>query len=110
LKFVAAGGAALVIVVAVFGWLFMGGSAPAEQPKAQVPEVQQPSQPEQQSVSTFSDQNSSNANEAPFISETVTVDGKTETKQATKEKKPTPAPTKTPEKKKVTVDDLINDN
>jgi hypothetical protein len=110
LKFVAAGAAALVLVVAIFGWLFMGGSAPAEQPKAQVPEVQQPSQPEQQPVSTFSDQNSSNTNETPFISETVTVDGKTDAKQATKDKKPTPAPTKTPEKKKVTVDDLINDN
>lgn len=112
MKFIAAGAGGLVVVVAILGWLFMGGSTPAEQPKAQVPaEVQQSQQQEQTPVSTYIDPNAANTSEqVPTINETVTVDGKSETKQATKDKKPTPTPAKTAEKKKVTVDDLINDN
>jgi len=111
MKFVAAGAGAIVILVAILGWLFMGGSKPAEQPKAQVPtETQQTVQQEQVPVSTYGEQNSANTStEIAPINETVTVEAKSDAKQATKEKKPTPTPAKT-EKKKVTVDDLINDN
>jgi serine/threonine protein kinase len=111
MKFVAAGAGGLVILVAILGGLFMGGSKPAEQPKAQAPaEIQQPVQQEQAPVSTYGEQNAANTStDVAPINETVTVEAKSDTKQATKEKKPTPTPAKT-EKKKVTVDDLINDN
>ena len=116
MKFVAAGAGGLVILVAILGWLFMSGSKPVEQPKTQVPtEVQQtvqqeqPASQEQVPVSTYADQNSANANVAAPTTEAVTAETKPDAKQATKEKKPTPTPAKT-EKKKVTVDDLINDN
>ena len=110
MKFIVAGAGALVLVVAVIGWLFMGGSStpPAQSQKA--PVVEQPAQTEQIPASSFSDQPSAQTTEqAPQISETVTVDGHLDSKSAAKEKKPTPTP-KPADKKKVTVDDLINDN
>jgi serine/threonine protein kinase len=110
MKFIVAGAGALVLIVAVIGWLFMGGSStpPAQSQKA--PVVEQPTQTEQIPASSFADQTSAQTMEqAPQISETVTVDGHLDSKSAAKEKKPTPTP-KPADKKKVTVDDLINDN
>lgn len=109
MKFIVAGAGGLVVLVAILGWMFMGGSSNATQ-KAEVP-APQTSQQVQAPVSTFSDANTAPASteQTPQITESVTVDGHNETQAAAK-KKPTPTPAKTPEKKKVTVDDLINDN
>jgi len=107
-KVIAVGAGSLVIVVAILGWVFMGGSSSNN--SAQAPAPQQQSQ-EQTPVSSFADPAAANTSsgQVPQISETVTVDAHTETNSAAKQKK-TPTPAKTPEKKKVTVDDLINDN
>jgi len=109
MKFIVAAAGGLVVLVAVLGWLFMGGSSSKAPQTAEVPTTQA-SQQVQAPVSTFSDANtaSTTAEQTPQINETVTVDGHTDTQAAAK-KKTTPTPTKT-EKKKVTVDDLINDN
>ena len=113
-KFVAAGAGGLVVLVAIIGWFFIGGSTPAETPKAQSPVVQQPAQQDQIPVSTYTEPASSNSAIAteptPQINESVTVESRPESKAAVKDKKPTPTPAKSTEKKKVTVDDLINDN
>jgi hypothetical protein len=109
LKFIVAGAGALVVVVAIVGWLFLGGSStPVSSQKAAAPVVQQPAQTEQIPTSAFAESNSNTASteQAPQLNETVTAEGKQETKPAAKEKKPATAPAK----KKVTVDDLINDN
>jgi serine/threonine protein kinase len=109
LKFIVAGAGTLVVVVAIVGWLFMGGSStPVSSQKAAAPVVQQPAQTEQIPTSAFAESNSNTASteQAPQLNETVTAEGKQETKPAAKEKKPATAPAK----KKVTVDDLINDN
>jgi serine/threonine protein kinase len=104
-----AGGIVLVVVLAIGGWFVMSGSK--EQPKpAPAPTVQvaQPA-PVQEApaadtiVSTHTDTNSA-AVETP--ADQVTVASKTA--PAAKPKKTDAA--KAPEKKKVTVDDLINDN
>jgi serine/threonine protein kinase len=110
MKFIVAGAGGLIVLVAILGWFFMGGSSNQPPQKAEVP-AQQTSEPVQAPVSTFSEANTSTptTEEVPQISESVTVDGHTDS-QATAKKKATPTPAKTPEKKKVTVDDLINDN
>jgi serine/threonine protein kinase len=114
MKFVVAGAGGLIVLVAIFGWLFMGGSSNTPTQKPDLP-VQQSQEQVQAPASTYSDTNSQNSvspsstDEAPQTSETVTVDRHTDQLAATK-KKPTPTPAKAPEKKKVTVDDLINDN
>ena len=110
MKVIAAGAGSIVVVIAILGWVFMGGSSSSNNaPQAQIP-VQQQAQ-EQTPVSSFADPNAANTStdQAPQISETVTVDAHTQTNSAAKQKK-TPTPGKSPEKKKVTVDDLINDN
>jgi len=111
MKFIVAGAAAVIVVVAVIGWLFMGGSSTSAVPQAQAPTTTaQPVQTEPAPTSAFGDQNSvATAEQVPTINETVTVDGHLDTKAAAKDKKPTPTP-KPADKKKVTVDDLINDN
>ena len=111
MKFIVAGAAAVIVVVAVIGWLFMGGSSTSAVPQAQAPTTTaQPVQTEPAPTSSFGDQNSvATAEQVPTINETVTVDGHLDTKAAAKDKKPTPTP-KPADKKKVTVDDLINDN
>jgi hypothetical protein len=108
IKVIAAGVGSLVIVVAILGWVFMGGSSPSNSSQAQAPQ-QQRSQ-EQAPASSFAEPNAANTSteQAPLISETVTVDAGPES-PAAKQKK-TPTPSKSPAKKKVTVDDLINDN
>jgi len=108
MKVIAAGVGSLVIVVAILGWVFMGGSSPSNSSQAQSPQ-QQRSQ-EQAPVSSFAEPNAANTSTelAPQISETVTVEAGPES-PAAKQKK-TPTPSKSPAKKKVTVDDLINDN
>jgi serine/threonine protein kinase len=110
MKFIVAGAGGLIVLVAILGWFFMGGSSNQPPQKAEVP-AQQTSEPVQAPVSTFSEANTSTptTEEVPQISESVTVDGHTDSQAAAK-KKATPTPAKTPEKKKVTVDDLINDN
>jgi serine/threonine protein kinase len=111
MKFVVAGAGALVVVVAILGWLFIGGSSQPEPAKTPVAVQQQTTVQPEQAPPTAVEQNSAAVTEqAPQINETVTVDSHQDTKSATKEKKPTPTPAKAPEKKKVTVDDLINDN
>ena len=111
MKFIVAGAAAVIVVVAVIGWLFMGGSSTSAVPQAQAPTTTaQPVQTEPAPTSSFGDQNSvATTEQVPTINETVTVDGHLDTKAAAKDKKPTPTP-KPADKKKVTVDDLINDN
>jgi serine/threonine protein kinase len=110
MKFIVAGAGGLVVLVAILGWLFMGGPTSNAPQKAESP-AQQNSQQVQTPVSTFSDANTASpaTEQSPQITESVTVDGHSDSQAATK-KKPTPIPAKTPEKKKVTVDDLINDN
>jgi cytoskeletal protein RodZ len=111
MKFIVAGASGLVVLVALLGWLFMGGSPNNAPQKAEVPNKQN-SQQVETPVSTYSQTNTASpSDQAPAISETVTVDGHTDT-QATAKKKPSPTPAtaKTADKKKVTVDDLINDN
>jgi Serine/threonine protein kinase len=109
-KFIAAGAGGLVVLVAILGWFLIGGSPGNSSQKAEAT-TQQNSQQVQAPVSTYSDANTATptTEQVPQISETVTVDGHTDNQSATK-KKPTPTPAKTPDKKKVTVDDLINDN
>jgi len=110
MKFIVAGAAGLVVLVAILGWIFMGGSSAKAPQTAEVP-AQQNTQQVQAPVSTFSEANSSptSTEQTPQINESVTVENHPDSQAATK-KKPTPTPAKTAEKKKVTVDDLINDN
>jgi len=111
MKFVMAGAGALILVVAILGWMFMGGSSkPAEPAYVRPVETQQPAQQEPAPAAAYTDQGAANTatDQAPVITESVTVEAKPESKQA-KDKKPAPTPAKS-EKKKVTVDDLINDN
>ena len=72
---------------------------------------------EQAPVSTFGEPSASNTTQKPQAESpsTATEPPVTEapaanTSAQSKQKKPTATPAKTPEKKKVTVDDLINDN
>jgi serine/threonine protein kinase len=111
IKFVVAGAVALVALVALLGWLFMGGSSQPEPAKAPAA-TEHPAVTQEQPPAVTAEQNPAAAPEQePQINETVTVDSHMDSKPAaTKEKKPTPTPAKAPEKKKVTVDDLINDN
>src|SRR5262249_42532197 len=114
-KVIAAGAGALVVVLAVVGWMFMGGS---QKPEAgQVPsfeQVQQQAQPnqEQAPVSAYTQPGSAapSTDQAPTVNESVTVEAGPNAATPGKPKKPTPTPSKSPDKKKVTVDDLINDN
>ena len=110
MKFIVAGAGGLIVLVAILGWMFMGGSSNNVPQKAEVP-VQQNTEQVQTPVSTFSEANTASptTDQTPVINESVTVDGHTENQAAAK-KKPTPTPAKATEKKKVTVDDLINDN
>jgi serine/threonine protein kinase len=116
MKFIAAAAGGLIVVVAILGWVFMGGSTPAEPPKAQIPAVQQQDTRQAQEtapVSAYTDQSTEQSNTVQGSADiqsmaTESNTAPTETRPAGK--KPTPTPGKTAPKKKVTVDDLINDN
>lgn len=110
MKYIVAGAGGLILLVAVIGWFLIGGSSSPAPQKAEAP-IQQNTEQVQAPVSTYSEANTAapTTDAAPQISESVTVDGHTDTQAAAK-KKATPTPAKAPEKKKVTVDDLINDN
>jgi serine/threonine protein kinase len=116
------GALVVLVLAAVGGWMFLGsGSSPAPQqtapqsaatttapaapaPATEQPAEQQPASPAQQAAVTEEQPSESQPSAEPS--------------QARTSAKPTPAkaaktaaePAKTPEKKKVTVDDLINDN
>jgi serine/threonine protein kinase len=112
-KFIAAGAGALVVVLAVVGWMFMGGSEkPQSAQSQQSQQVASPNQ-DQAPVSAYtqpgSDASVSSTDQPPTVNETVTVEAGPNS-VAPGKKKPTPTPSKSPDKKKVTVDDLINDN
>ena len=116
-RFIAAGAAALIVVVAILGWVFIGGSPAPQQTVETKPQVQSPPPQEQAPVSTYGGQNESDTALPPQAenSNSVTSPPAAENPAANsaltgKQKKPTATPAKTPEKKKVTVDDLINDN
>lgn len=111
--------AAVLIVVAVVGYFMFAGSS------SKAPEVAQPTQTVEQTVTTPQTAEPQPNNEAALPSDpaadatlnSAQTDQVQPTDPAKPTAKPTPAkaakpePTKTPEKKKaVTVDDLINDN
>lgn len=110
MKFIVAGAAGLIVVVAIIGWFFMSSSSNNSTPKVEA-SAPQSVQTEQAPASTLSESNTATpaTDQVPTITEEVTVDGHTDSQAATK-KKPSPTPAKSPDKKKVTVDDLINDN
>jgi serine/threonine protein kinase len=117
-KFIAAAAAALIVVVAIVGWVFIGGSSTPQQAVESKPQQIQSAPPQEQApVSTFSEPSASNTAQTPQTESTsnvtdppVTGAPAANSAAQTKQKKPTATPAKTPEKKKVTVDDLINDN
>ncbi|HYJ90069.1 MAG TPA: protein kinase [Pyrinomonadaceae bacterium] len=115
-KFVAAGAGALIVVLAIVGWMFMGGSSTSPQAVQTKPEQAQPAPQEQAPVAAYTDPNASTATQTqPETSSSLnqTTPPESQAPNSTtpsKQKKPTPTPGKAPEKKKVTVDDLINDN
>lgn len=113
-KLFAAAGGAFVLVAAAVGWFLFGGSTPAESPKAKNPPEQQSVQQTQEpsAVSSFAEPTpASTEPDQAKSSDVVTSDASpTQQPAQSKQKKPTPTPAKTAEKKKVTVDDLINDN
>lgn len=111
-----AGLAAVVIVAVIGGWMFLGSSSTTSQPEqisVTSPPVEQPVEPQEQNAAV-----PENSPESAFtrsdndasVNETAAKAAPTQTPE--KKKTPTPEPTKakaeTP--KKVTVDDLINDN
>ena len=105
-----AGAVGLVIVIAVGGWFAMSGSSGEPKPGAtETQAVQAPVEPAPASSDPIvsSQSEDSNANLA-VANETAADPSAAQKAQAAKAKKAEPA--KTPEKKKVTVDDLINDN
>ena len=118
-KFIAAGAGALIVVVAILGWVFIGGSSAPQQAVETKPQQVQPAPAQEQApVSTYDSQNAANTAQStqadnpssvnqPPVGENPAANTAAASKQ---QKKPTATPAKTPEKKKVTVDDLINDN
>jgi serine/threonine protein kinase len=117
MKFVAAGGGALVVVLAIVGWMFVGGSSKPQTAQSQPTQTQQSVQQDQTPVSGYNDQQqtspdstSTSASTEPAATLNDAVPAQTDTSAAQAKKKATPTPAKTPPKKKVTVDDLINDN
>jgi hypothetical protein len=101
---------AVLAVAAIGGWMFMGSGSPKQpDPTASVAvPAADPSPMPEVTPSTIDE---------PIINETVTVSAQSATKseadkkaEAAKAKKAAADAKPTPEKKKVTVDDLINDN
>jgi len=117
-KFIAAGAGALIVVVAIIGWVFIGGSPAPQQAVETKPQQVQSAPPQEQApVSTYGTANANTATQAPQTEAPSSAsqppaaeNPAANTAGASKQKKPTATPAKTPEKKKVTVDDLINDN
>jgi serine/threonine protein kinase len=117
IKVMVAGAGVLVLALAVVGWLFLGGPSHQNAPEAQVPssETAAPQQELQQPVSSFSEANTSRTDDTTAVQNsrsdtTTTADSQTENPSAQAKPKKAATPAKTTEKKKVTVDDLINDN
>ncbi len=109
------GGAALLLMVVVGIWFMMSGSSSSDQ-QATTPAAQQPAPAQQQPAeqaftapSNTTDANTQQAADAAIVTdETAKPDAAVRTAAA--ERKPQPQAAKpAPEKKKVTVDDLIND-
>ena len=116
------GGLVVLVLAAIGGWMFLGsGSAPQQTapqpvatttaPTAPAPEAEQPAQTEQQPSAPAQ---AAVAEEQPVDSQPAAEEpaqARTAAKPTSaKAAKPTAEPAKTPAKKKVTVDDLINDN
>lgn len=115
-KTLAAGGAAAVVISAVLGWVFLGGSSTQnENPE---PAVSVPTAPQRFEAAPVSSVPASSTNTNALSVEPSTetnVDDMADRHSETpatqgKQKKPGTPPAKSPAKKKVTVDDLINDN
>ena len=118
-----AGGGALVVVVIAAVWfmVFSGGEAPTSPAVTPAAVVSQPAQPQAEALPAepaLTEQSPAAVTEnAPAETETRAADSPEETRRkqqaaAAKERerqKAAEAPKPTPEKKKVTVDDLIND-
>lgn len=121
-----AGIAAVVLIAAALGFVFLGGSssgtpaetqtaAPAPQPQPQQQQVEQPAAVAEQPAAT-TDQPVNAFNETPQTdpqpqAEQPATEQRTAAKPAQTPKPKTAEPAKTPAPKKaVTVDDLINDN
>jgi len=104
-----AGAVGLVIVIAVGGWFAMSGSKDPKPSPAQVEVIQEPAPVETApaTTDTIVSSQSEDPNAAAAVATEASQDPNAQ-KAAAKPKKVEPA--KTPEKKKVTVDDLINDN
>lgn len=104
-----AGAIGLVVVLAIGGWFMMSGSSKPEPPAPQPVQVSQPqseSNPSTESItsSTQTSQETAPSTEAPTDPQLAAKTAPTPNKAKKAETKPTA------EKKKVTVDDLINDN
>ena len=102
-----AGGVVLVVVLAIGGWFVMSG--PKEQPKPQSAPAAQVAQPPVQEAPTPDTIVSSQADTNSTTVEPPVDQVATASKTAPAKPKKVDA-AKAPEKKKVTVDDLINDN
>ena len=119
-----AAAAALLLLVAVAAWMFMSSGRPATQPTAVVPPpapIEQQAEPEQSPVSepstlasgTTADSNTITAETSATNTDQHSAFAEEQERKARQAKldaakKPSATPSKTP--KKVTVDDLINDN
>lgn len=107
-----AGAAAVLLLVVIGGWMMLGSS---EQPTATQPAASQPAAPAHEQPAQTETSPAQAATADPAAEQPAAAADPAQTRTAAK---PTPAKTpkpnaeaaKTPEKKKVTVDDLINDN
>ena len=104
-----AGAIGLVVVLAIGGWFMMSGSS--EPPKAEAVPVVQVAQPAPAETNTVPDTIVSSQSETNSATAETPVDSAAATKNAAASK-PKKVETAKPQadKKKVTVDDLINDN
>lgn len=110
--------AAAVLIGIIGVWMFAGSGSPAATPAAsvQTPAGSVDNTQPTQSVDTFAADSNSSATqqrETPSSDVTAAVPADTKAEQDAKlkpHKQPTPQSKPAPEKKKVTVDDLINDN
>lgn len=119
-----AGAAALLLVIAIVGWFLLGSSGTdarsSASPAANSNAVQTPASTYSEQPVALPTQQEAAINESPAPAdepvasspaEHPTARSVTKPVQSAKAEKPAAAPAKTPEpKKKVTVDDLINDN
>jgi serine/threonine-protein kinase len=121
---IVAGGVAVIVLIAAIAWFMLSSSTPSQPSSAETkpqPAQQQPQQAEPAPQNAFAPQTETTespevkSEKTSAVTESEPAQSRTQAKQnpqAAKQAKPTPeAQAQKPEqKKKVTVDDLINDN